>query len=91
MPVCTNTCPAAVWIGLYRDAGGPFTGFKWSDGTALGLTDYKNWGPLSKTYVSIYGDPMDTPEYWGEGFYGKWDHFKGEFAIMRAGVCKRDY
>ncbi|KAH7689527.1 hypothetical protein AAVH_40474, partial [Aphelenchoides avenae] len=78
---------------VYSVLAGPFTGFKWSDGTALGLMDYKNWGPLrpyiqafsTKTYVSIYGDPMDTPEYWGEGFYGKWDHFKGEFALMRAG------
>ncbi|KAH7696114.1 hypothetical protein AAVH_36818 [Aphelenchoides avenae] len=99
MPVCTDTCPAAVWIGLYRDAGGPFTGLKWSDGTPLGLTDYKNWGLLrpyfetfsTKTYVSIYGDPMDTPELWGKTFYGKWDHFKWELARMRAGVCKRDY
>ncbi|KAH7722464.1 hypothetical protein AAVH_09990 [Aphelenchoides avenae] len=102
MPTCSYTCPAAVWIGLYREAGDPLTPFKWSDGTAFGATDYRNCGIYpyrpyresfaTRTYVSIYGDPMDTTQLWGQAFYGKWDHFRPNSPDrMRAGVCKRDY
>ncbi|KAH7701333.1 CBN-CLEC-50 protein [Aphelenchoides avenae] len=99
MPPCGgNSCPAAVWIGLYQDASSPLE-FKWADQS---IFLYRNWAPKRpvygsfpvRTFASLYADPMiEVSKQQGtKGFSGKWDHYPPDgITHVRAGVCKRDY